>query len=324
MKQEYDGAINFVRNRYRRNHILKALLLICGVLSGGLVALFILDNFLHLGSTIRIILEAGLFVGLLAVVVRFLLTPLLALISREEAAILIERSFPEVDNRLINTERLAKDQQTPDMILSLLRTETGQMVKSIDLDRVISIKKLKPSIIVAGIAVGLFIIYAIILPNYFINALKRYAMPGAFIPPITRTNIFVTPGNATIIEGANLAIEVKVNGEIPSSARIVVGQTSYDMLFSGTQFIYEFKSIETPFGYFVQAGDAQSDTFQVNIIRRSKIQNFKIAYTYPDYLKMPPRVEDVANGNIAAVEGTRIELAPISFILVSFPPMMKA
>ncbi len=60
--------------------------------------------------------------------IRHLFMPLSKPVSVDEAALLIERAFPEMDNRLINATRLGRDvnTRTPAMVLNMIQEEAGR------------------------------------------------------------------------------------------------------------------------------------------------------------------------------------------------------
>ncbi len=298
-----------VQRRWKMLRALSALLLLSGVFAGGLLALFALDNLLHLNAVVRSILGLGLVAVVIALAIRNMILPLMKPVSSEEAAILIERAFPEMDNRLINSARLARDPRTPQLVLTMIQAEAGRIVEALDLRRVLPLKALKPLAMIAGIALVLFAGYAVALPDYFTNALKRYAMPTVYTAPITKTSLRVSPGSITVPEGTSVTIKADVGGEIPPGVHLQCGQAGYDMRFLGGAFEQEFKSVDTSFEYTVHAGDAESETFHVTVLPKTKIEKIVVAYTYPEYLKMPVRTDDPSNGNISALEETKISLS---------------
>jgi hypothetical protein len=309
MADVIDRALVGVTERWKRLRTMEASLRAGIVLLAGLLLLVALDNVFHLGTAARVGLTLAWLASVAAAAGRPLWRPLVRPLDRTESAILIERAAPEVDNRVINAERLARDAGVPPLVLGLVRGEAAQAVERLDLRRILPLAALRPLAAAGGIAGALLIAYAILFPAYFANAVRRYASPGSFIPPITRTLLRVSPGSATVDEGGRLVVRAEVAGEIPPGARLRVGEAAYDMRFTGGAFRHEFQKIETPFEYRVEAGDARSDVYRVDVRRRARVLRLAVRYVFPDYLGRPPRDEDPAAGNLAAVEGTRAEIA---------------
>jgi hypothetical protein len=171
------------------------------------------------------------------------------------------------------------------------------------------LSSLKKGAVAAAVATGMLVLYAALLPDYFVNAMKRYVQPQAFIAPITRTQLKVAPGDVTLLEGDTLTVRAEIGGEMPSDARVRTPDATQVMRFVGNGFIHEFPGVESSFTYTVEAGDAQSDTFKVTVLKRCRIEKLALTYIFPEYLKMPPRTDDPAAGAVSVVEGTRVSAA---------------
>lgn len=304
-----NSATQTVGARQKLFRGLQAFLILALLLAGGATVLFALDNLLHLNSAARIVLGGGFVVAAGIFWVRYCLNPLLQPLSRQEAIIMIERAMPELDNRLINAERLGRDARTPVEILEMIHQEAAQLIAVFDLRKVTPLNPLKKLAIIASVAVVALVLYAALLPDHFNNAFKRFTRPNSFIPPITRTLLAVTPGDITVIEGDTVSIKADVSGDIPSDARVFSGQTTHLMRFVGSAFVHEFQNVDSSFKYTVQAGDAQSQEFNVTVLKRCKIEKLALTYEFPEYLKMPARTDDPSSGAISAVEGTRVSVA---------------
>jgi hypothetical protein len=304
-RDEIAPVLEEVRGRFRLVRALESGLRAGAVLVGGTVVLAALDNLLHLGAGARVALGLGLLGTLAAAAARSLLrrTP-----DRLEAAILLERANPSLENRLVNAERLARESGTPPLVLEVLRTEARTVLAGFDPREVLPLRRLRPLATTALVCLAALAVYAAVAPRYLANALARYARPTRFTPPITRTTLAVSPGDVTVVEGETVTVRASVGGAIPTGARVRTGSSSADMRFLGGDFLYEWRNVTAPFDYSVAAGDAESDTFHVQVLRPARIAKLTAKYDYPDYLGLAPRVEDPASGNVSAVEGTRVTI----------------
>jgi hypothetical protein len=299
------ATLERVRARGRRVRALETLLRALALLTGGALALFLLDNLLGLGAATREVLGGSLLGALALVLGRALLrrAP-----TQLETAILLERAEPGLDNRLVNAERLALDPATPPIVLELLRAEASPLLSRLDASVVFPLERLRPVLAAAGVALALFLGYAALAPARLANAFVRFALPLRFTPPLTRTTLAVEPGNVTVVEGASVLVRARTGGAIPDGARVRVGAAAQDMRFLGGDFVCEFKAVEAPFDYQVTAGDAESDVFHVSVLSPARLARIAVAYELPAYLGLPPRTEDPSSGNLAAVEGTHVTL----------------
>lgn len=300
-----DRLLDAVSRRWRfRRNAQAALLGTAFALSGGLF-LCALDNLLRLGAGTRIGLLAAFLVGLAASVLQVLLrrAP-----DRLEAAVLVERGVPGLDNRLVNVERLAREATTPEIVLDLLRAEAAPVLEAVEPRSLVTLERLRPIGWVAGAALVLAILYAALLPHYLANAAARFAFPGRFTPPITRTRLTVSPGDVRLVEGASLEIRAKTEGAIPETARVRIAGVARDMRFLGGDFVLALENVTEPFDYAVEAGDAESPVFHVSVQKPARIAKLVARYEYPDYLGWAPRTDERSSGNLSAVEGTRVTL----------------
>src|SRR6202011_4991369 len=116
--------------------------------------------------------------------------------------------------------------------------------------------------------------YAGAMTPRFFNGLTRVLLPISDIEPYTRTRIpakNVEPGNTKVAEGKPVAMIVKVEGVIPSSARVhrrvkngnwQVNEMTADSTTDGA-FRFTVPQAGTSFDYFFTAGDAKSSTFSI-------------------------------------------------------------
>ena len=130
-------AVEAVRSRGARMGASRGLLWIAAALCGGALFLFALDNLLHLGAAARVLFDLLLLTALVCLGTRFLALPAVQKGRREEAAIRIERAFPELDNRLINVLRLEREKGVPDLVVRLLSDEASERLGRQDLRRVL-------------------------------------------------------------------------------------------------------------------------------------------------------------------------------------------
>src|SRR5437762_475012 len=137
MLDTIDRATLAVRSRWKFAHVAEAALLLLAVIAGGAFLLFALDNLIHFSPALRVILAAALLLAAGGIWTKFFLMPLLHPVTRDEAVILIERSAPELDNRLINAERLRRSGNVPRDILEMIQAEASEMVARLDLRRTI-------------------------------------------------------------------------------------------------------------------------------------------------------------------------------------------
>src|SRR5436309_357881 len=96
-------------SRLRHRFLLYGLGWVLGAACLGLAIYYPLDRWLHLPTFVRILLSLALAVALLGAIRRRIVYPQRRAFTRDDAAILVERHFPELHERLISAVQL-KDQ----------------------------------------------------------------------------------------------------------------------------------------------------------------------------------------------------------------------
>jgi len=274
------------------------------------------DNVLVLPGQVRLVYGAGLLGGLVFMLVRYVVMPAVRPLTDEMVAAHLEKAYPDLDNRLINSVLLSqeriKDRLTRRMVASQIH-ETAANLSRRELDRGTDPARLwrwgKWALALSVV----FVAYGLLFSEYLSNAFMRYTQPRAFIPPVTDTRLSISPGDAELLQGESLLVEAYTEGVLPEKALIYYQEEGNEpvagpMDFEGSSFIYEFTNLQRSFCYWVKAGDATSARYQVRVKTRPTIQEVTITYDYPRYTGMGQRTEVSAAGNIAALIGTTVRI----------------
>ena len=303
------------RGTWRVMDMLAGLLKTFAVFGGALVVGFLADNLLHLPGWVRLLYGIGALAALIAMVARFVLHPLLRPMTDEMVAAHVERALPESANRLINAVLLTgerfRDPLSRRLAVAQIRS-TARDVRSGGLVRPAGTGDLRrPARWALGLA-AFALLYGLIFTEHFGNAFLRFVHPTRYIPPITDTRLSVTPGDAELLQGDSLAVEARVGGLLPESARIeidVAGRTAAEaMAFEGNAFNYAFSNVQQPFTYRVRAGDALTRRYVVTVSDRPAVQRVDLTYVYPAYTGMAELLEENSPGDIRAPVGTAVRL----------------
>jgi hypothetical protein len=130
------------------------------------------------------------------------------------------------------------------------------------------------------------------------------------VPPVSSTILEVTPGDTAVHRGEELSVSMVASGELPSSARILVStggeETASEMIFDGRAFSFRFEAVNEPFDYRVEAGDASSARYMVTVVDPPEVKRIDLVYEYPEYLGLPKKEEQDADGEIRVPKGTKV------------------
>lgn len=308
-------TIDRARTSWRAVQLADGLVKVFLMVGGGLVAGLVADNLVHLPEPARLGFVIALAAAFVAMVGRFIVYPLARPVTDEMVAAHLERAFPELDNRLINAVLFSSERfhhpLTRQMAASQIE-DAAQDVGVRNLGRPVDVAGLRRWGLRALVLMAAAVLYGVLFTSYMGNALSRFLHPYTYIPPITDTRLTVKPGDATVLQGGELAVEARVGGVLPEKAWVYVqsagDRTSDTMAFEGDAFTYRFANVQHDFTYRIRAGDATTPRYRVTVRNRPAVTGLDLTYTYPAYTGLPPKTEANAGGDIRALVGTRVRL----------------
>jgi hypothetical protein len=276
----------------------------------------VVDRFAHFSREVRL---ASLAAALLFVIVR--LIPVLRARRREPdligAAAEFERQDPRFGQRLMTvTSRMmgATDYRGSDEILMRLAREVDEQFAahrgaiSMPLRRAIA--PCAAAIVLVCLMIGL-----LRAPDLRFGALAgRFLDPFAVIPPVTTTQLTVSPGDSDIVQSRPLTITVQATRLGTSPVQLFLGDddrhwSHVTMTQTGTDaFSFTLAAVDRDFRYYLIGGDARTPEFLIRVLRRPAVALFRIEYQYPAYTQLPPTVVTNADGQIEAPAGTKATL----------------
>ena len=312
-------SLDEVRRRWRLHGILEGVLLTLAGTGVVLALLVVADNLWQPGKVGRLLLATLLWGGLAAAVLTLVVRRWLEDRRDDFFAALVEGRHPELGNRFINALQLGRGTQagvSRDLIDAIVH-DADRSAGDLDLNDSIDRKPAKRAALCALAALVLLGGYAVARPPHFGNALARILLPLSDIDPYTNTRIAeVDPPSTDIPEGTPLTISARVEGVIPASAKLYrrsgkgAWQTSIMLPEESKADTFRFtvQQVHASFDYYVEAGDARSDRFQINAVKPPQIERVSLTYTLPSYAAARPRTVDPSDGDIAGIAGTRVDV----------------
>jgi hypothetical protein len=281
------------------------------------LALFLMgDTQFHFGA-------AGRWLGFLLTVLPLAAGGVLALpallmrVTDASIARRIEQACAGSRNVLINAVQfdraLAADSPLRPALFNEMHDPFPQ-VRWADVFDLVLLKRL--ALALAGIALGLSA-WGMIRPAHFANSAARIFLPAGNIAPLTRTQILsLTPGDATVAHGGEIKLAAKLGGSVPDSAWVHFREAGsswqkalMDRDTGQPDFNFAWQEIRAPIEYYVEAGDARSDTHRINVRPRTAIRARSAQITPPAYTRLAKyRLKDFAMlQNI--VPGSRVAIS---------------
>jgi Domain of unknown function (DUF4175) len=118
-----------------------------------------------------------------------------------------------------------------------------------------------------------------------------------------------------ILTGQSLTLQVVTSGRMPTEVRLHTwhaGKERDDLMVAEApgSFRYTLSSVREPLRFQAIAGAVRSQVGEVEVVDAPAVGNFRVRYQYPDYTRLPPKIEE-GTGDIEALAGSevRIEMA---------------
>ena len=237
-------------------------------------------------------------------------------LSEVEAALLVERCYPDLRDRLVSAVQFGESSTeglTGYMVERLIK-ETRSQVLPLNLRRAVVRTRLHRVALVGLGLVSLLILGDLTYPAVFQVEAGRILTPWRAIPPVQWTQIAVMPGDVEVLRGSDLTIAAAIEGQ--SAERALLRRRSIGGEWQEVgmerraedEFVYELFALQSAVEYQVSAGDGRSEVYRIAVYTLPELDDVSATYTYPAYTGRAPAVQR-GSANIRAVVGTRVELA---------------
>ena len=300
----------------------------CAIATVGLIAILagaaIIDLLMPLPTSVRIALLVGVIGAAGYLLYRYLIQPLRVKLTPHDVALNVERKHRDLEDRLVSALQFG-EAETEDPIkshlLQRLVTDAVERTDGIDFKATIDKSKKRKHI---GIAAAVFAgcaLIALIFPAELNISLNRLLSPWEKTEPVFTTKLTVEPGNARILRGRSLAINLEVTGKAADKARLIYkkGDSAADTESQGQEidmmqiegekhrFGYEIFNINENMEYYVTANGIESERYTVEVFDMPKVTAVEVTYAYPEYTQLNP-ITQQGEGDIRAVAGSQAEV----------------
>ncbi|MBI2359287.1 MAG: DUF4175 family protein [Deltaproteobacteria bacterium] len=329
-QEDYQELATFVDRFVRRLKWLQGLEGLCLL---GICLLLLFSLGLGVREVKAFFPYAPLFYSAVAAALLFLLVARIAVqcgrkISRERAALYIEKKHPQLRNNLINSLQLypqVSGAQAPQgisiaMVLALLRATRGQL-KTLRLEDLIPTSGIKARLRLLGILFAPVLFIVVFNPSSVGETFSLLVRPLKDLPP-TQISIEVVPKGVRVIRGADVTVEARTSGaaaksvEILSwseskdaSSKIVAESAPMEALGKG-RFSVTLRNVQRSLQYRVAAGPFSSPAYGIEVVERPEITDVKLALYPPHYTGLAARA--TAGGNAEGIRGSTVRLEAVA------------
>ncbi len=250
--------------------------------------------------------------------------------SPERVAWRVEDAFPELNEELISSVELARNQDrrlSMEFIESLLKDASVDLAKiRPDVAFPLGWRHFRTALMIAAAVVAAFCIPALRLPARIGRVILpsfRDASAGPFVVEL------VSPRGGTVSEGDSVAVVVNVSDARVHEAELVMQdqrvQTlpmAYDEAIG--MFVRSIDSVRDGFLLWAQVGDVKSKTYTIQVNRRPDVEQFRVTYEFPAFSGLESVSVETTSGDLQALRGTRVTLdaratEPLSDMVLELP-----
>ena len=311
-----DKLEQFIRTYYK-NIVIRASIFFVAIFSILFISLAVFEYFTYSNSVLRAVLLYGFIAVNLFIVCFFIARPILKIwgigerLSYEEAARIIGKHFPEIDDKLLNALQLQKMKENgrvPSM--DLLLASIDEKIKQVKPFRFQSAVNLRKNLkYVKYAVVPVLVILFIFVWNHqvFTEPTQRIVNYNQYFEKPAPYRFIVENEKLTAFQNEDFTVNVRVEGEeVPNELFIKTGNITHKLQQnSKTTFSYEFKNLQKTTDFQLFTEEVKSQNFQLEVIPKPILINFSMQLEYPNYTGKPS--ETIENrGDITIPQGTKI------------------
>lgn len=252
----------------------------------------------------------------------------------EGVAAILEKAFPQLDNRLINYLQLSRNPEGDPFKTAYVKAGVPSF-QNINPQEMRDSAKHRRNWFAATTAAVLLVSPFFIFGQAWSVALWRTVNPFTNLAPPSLTKIVqVTPGNAIVVEGEALVLNCLVKGFEAHEVRVEIelndaGKNIYSLgrIRGGEEqeFSYKLPKVTTGLCYRFKAGDApDSQWFTIGTRPPPAFTAFSVVVVPPSYMRIPVRTIDAREGRLVIPVGSAVRITasanmPLKEIRTNFP-----
>ena len=308
------------RSRIKSNDMFRAILWMITVSLGVIFLEVILDHTVELPSMARrLILFGGLGTAAVYAFVR-IARPMLLKVNTLYAAKSIESTDSTFKNSLINYLQIRDDAgKVAPSVLAQIEARAVADLSKVNVDDVVDQSQIvRLSYALAAIVVGICL-YSWITPKSLLDSARRAFLADVQRPTNTRF-LNITPGDKPdapkVMTGMPVEFSVETLGAQPEAVTLFTsrdeGKTFAETPMTvGNSFADPWKAkidrVPGKLFYYMAGGDGKTRTYELEVLPVAIVEKVSLDYDFPEYAQAPRR-EGVEEGNVEALQGTRITI----------------
>ncbi len=267
----------------------------------------------HLGSVGRALLLFTFITLFVVILVHWIIDPLIKIsnnkrqISDEEAARMIGKYFPEVNDKLLNVLQLHRNTTFNNSLISASISQKTQQLSVVSFPLAINLKDnlryvkflIPPAIIV--------LVLLVFKSEFFSEGTLRIINFSREYKPEAPFTFHLQNENFIAFRNENFTIDVALQGtSLPDKVYLAMADRRFRMTSEDNEvYHYHFQNMQRDASFSVEAAGFSTKNYEITVVDRPNLKNFSVSLDYPAYLnKKAVRLDNT--GNLQVPEGTKI------------------
>jgi hypothetical protein len=315
-----------VRKQENYFYLLRGTLVFLGISMLVITAVCLVEYIFNLPPTGRTIIFITVLITIASTFVWYFIRPFLQFLgllpspSNESIAIRVGNSFPHIRDRLLDAIQLyeKKDLLTGHYSIPLIDASFADLfaqIEPLDFNKIIDKAPLRKITKLTAYTYLLLILFLIFLPTGIFGSFYRIFHFSTDFVSTALIQLYAEPGNTEVLRGQNVPITVYVRGKAPeiiTFASRQSGQVEFDNqlinINTGGAFTTEILKIKSTTEYYAFTNGSESDRYVITVLDCPLIRKLQLTIKPPGYTRLPPRILDEANGDIAAYAGSKASI----------------
>ncbi|MCK9421092.1 MAG: hypothetical protein M0Q38_00650 [Bacteroidales bacterium] len=231
-------------------------------------------------------------------------------ISYDQAAEIIGDHFIDIQDKLINTLQLIRQQKTDSEHSSLLEASIDQKINRLKIfhfTTAINLRKNLKYLKYVSIPLLVLLLLAILSPQTISDPTRRIIRFNQTFERSVPFRIEIINKQLSVMQQEDFELKIKLTGEeIPTEIFIQTGGVTYKMRKNkGFIYSYLFKSLQSDVVFKFLAGAFLSEEFELKVYPKPIILNFGIKVDFPGYINKPPETYE-NTGDMIVPEGSKL------------------
>ena len=307
----------FIR-KYYHNIAIRGCIVFLAISALLFLIISLFEYFSYSNPLLRAFLFYGFIIINIGILLFFILRPLLKKVgllkrlSYEEAARIIGRHFPEIDDKLLNTIQLNRQLQdeihikSMDLLLASIDFKITQ-IKPFTFHKAINFKENLTYAKYAIVPLLLILLIGIWNKAVFTEPAHRLVHYNQVFEKPAPYRFIIENKQLTAFENEDFMVEISIEGdEVPAEAFIEINNHSYRLeQISTTRFQYKLKNLQSSLRFHLHTDEVSSPDYSLKVLPKPMMINFSISLEYPSYLNKVNEVVD-NNGDLSVPQGTKI------------------